>query len=458
MEEITAEQVTLRCVNALELLPETIPSITQLADGKFFARLINILKNPDVQNCDLVSNIPTLETILKEHFAGPDLVNFEDVAGGNHMELTKLTLLLMYIMIFMDAKLRSKLISSPVMDQSTQIKFKYLIESIQRRGSGMSAKFLNILCTERLDGKVSARCQTPVSNSAPWGSPNIYSSSPKAAPTSPLRDLVQSPPFRMQKLLNGKTKEVKQLQQQIHSLENEKQESEVNIVLLHKKIAKLTSDLEKCQSEVRDEKQYRDELEAKLMAGEDLVQQQMHRLAKESELLRTENASLQKTVNKLLESNDELSTKKESLHRRYTLVTAERDRLEEEISTLSRAGLENQSIIESQSTLLIELRGQLEELQQCLLENNRPANRTIEESFEGGSPMNFYDAASPANASGSGGNVSGENMAEAIVDKILGETQEQLTKLQSQYAALKEKLGETTYSRDQLLAQVSCKM
>lgn len=49
-------------------------------------------------------------------------------------------------------------------------------------------------------------------------------------------------------------------------------------------------------------------------------------------------------------------------------------------------------------------------------------------------------------------------MAEAIVDKILGETQEQLTKLQSQYAVLKEKLGETTYSRDQLLAQVSCKM
>lgn len=44
----------------------------------------------------------------------------------------------------------------------------------------------------------------------------------------------------MQKLLNGKTKEVKQLQQQIHSLENEKQESEVNIVLLHKKIAKLS--------------------------------------------------------------------------------------------------------------------------------------------------------------------------------------------------------------------------
>lgn len=48
-------------------------------------------------------------------------------------------------------------------------------------------------------------------------------------------------------------------------------------------------------------------------------------------------------------------------------------------------------------------------------------------------------------------------MADAIVDKILGETQEQLAKLQTQYATLKEKLGETTYSRDQLLAQVSCK-
>lgn len=35
------------------------------------------------------------------------------------------------------------------------------------------------------------------------------------------------------------------------------------------------SDLQKCQSEVREQKQYRDELEAKLMAGEDLVQQQV---------------------------------------------------------------------------------------------------------------------------------------------------------------------------------------
>lgn len=35
------------------------------------------------------------------------------------------------------------------------------------------------------------------------------------------------------------------------------------------------SDLEKCQSDVREQKQYRDELEAKLMAGEDLVQQQV---------------------------------------------------------------------------------------------------------------------------------------------------------------------------------------
>lgn len=119
----------------------------------------------------------------------------------------------------------------------------------------------------------------------------------------------------------------------------------------------------------------------------------MHRLAKESELLRTENASLQDTVNKLLESNDELSTKvsadywayllccimdlaswlseiweiicisslmlllqKDFLSTRYVLVTAERDRLEEEISTLSRAGLENQSIIESQSSLLVDLK------------------------------------------------------------------------------------------------------
>lgn len=40
-------------------------------------------------------------------------------------------------------------------------------------------------------------------------------------------------------------------------------------------------------------------------------------------------------------------------------------------------------------------------------------------------------------------------MAEGIVDKILGETLEQLATLQTQYAALKEKLGETPYSRVQ---------
>lgn len=45
-------------------------------------------------------------------------------------------------------------------------------------------------------------------------------------------------------------------------------------------------------------------------------------------------------------------------------------------------------------------------------------------------------------------------MADAVVEKILFETQEQLNHLQEQHAALQEKLSETTHSRDQLLAQV----
>lgn len=55
-----------------------------------------------------------------EHFAGANLVVFEEAVGGNCEELTKLTLLLLYIALFTNAKLRSHLVNSTVLDQSTQ--------------------------------------------------------------------------------------------------------------------------------------------------------------------------------------------------------------------------------------------------------------------------------------------------------------------------------------------------
>ncbi|KAG7158941.1 Nuclear mitotic apparatus protein 1-like [Homarus americanus] len=453
MEEEAVENIILKCVNALELLPEQTPAIKHLVDGRVYGRLLTILKNEDVKKSDLVGLIPDLQAIIKDHFAGPNLIIFEDVASGNQTEVTKLTLLLLYIMMVTESKLRSRLLSSPLMDQSTQIKVKYLIESIQKRGSGMSTKFLNILCTEKLGYKgISTQCQTPIYTNAPWGSPKVYYSSPKA---SPLRDLVYSPPFRMQKLLNTKTREVKQLQQQIHNMENDKQEIEVSLENSHKKISKLKDELVKTQKELQDLLRSRDELETKMVTGEDLVQQQVHRLGKEAAHLRKENASLQQTVNMVMETNDELTTKNESLSKRLMLVSAERDRQQEEMSTLYMAKLENENIIESQAYHMKDMKIQLEDLRQCLLEQ-KPSNHAIEESFEVDSPMIFTDAPSPSNFSPGTSGPSGENMADAVVDKILFETQEQLNHLQEQHASLQEKLSETTYNRDQLLAQVEC--
>nr|XP_053632844.1 GRIP and coiled-coil domain-containing protein 2-like isoform X2 [Cherax quadricarinatus] len=412
MEEETAEQVVLKCVNALELLPEDTPTIRHLVDGLVFSHLLAVLKNEDRRNSDLLVLMPQLDVIIKEHFAGPKLICFEDVAAGSQVELTKLTLLLLYITMITDAKLRKKLVNSPLMDQATQVKLKYLIESIQKRGSGMSTKFLDILCSEKLEGKLLVQCQTPV-GAVSCASPNVYTNSPRTS-SSPLRELIQSPPFRIQKLLNAKTREVKKLQQEIHRMENEREEMDVTLQTSHKKINKLKDELSKSKNDLQDLRTSRDDLEMQITAGDNLIHQQ-----------------------------------NESLSKRLMLVSAERDRLQEEMSTLYRAKLENENIIESQACSVKEMKLQLEELRQYLLES-KPENHTIEESFEAPSPMNFAEESSSPTKS----HECGENMADAVVDKILFETQEQLKYLREQHSTLEEKLSETTYSRDQLLAQV----
>ncbi|XP_071531467.1 uncharacterized protein [Panulirus ornatus] len=60
MEGETAEHIALKCVNALELLPESTPSIKHLVDGKVYGCLLTVL---------------ALCWTKSEHFAGPNLVS-----------------------------------------------------------------------------------------------------------------------------------------------------------------------------------------------------------------------------------------------------------------------------------------------------------------------------------------------------------------------------------------------
>ncbi|XP_068214874.1 uncharacterized protein [Palaemon carinicauda] len=453
MPEETAKEVILKCVNALGLLPEETPNVKQLCDGKFYSRMIIYLKNEDIKSEDTEKIVAVLDSLLKEYFAGPKLVCFEAVVSGDELEIVKLTLLLLYITMVTCAKLNNKLIQSPLMDSQIQLKLKYLIECIQKRGSGMSSKFLNILCQEKIDSKATASCQTPVNSSAPWGSPNVYSNSPKTSVTSPLRELVQSPSIRMQKLINAKVREVKVLHQEIHARENEKQEMEMKYESSQKKISKLTDMLAKCQEDLKDQRQQRDELEARMLSGEDFVQQQIQRMSKELSVLRKENSSLQENVRHIADENDELTTKNNSLHTRLTLTSAERDRLEEELSTVIRAKMENESIIDEQAFRIHEFKVELEELRQCL-ENNRVGNRTIEESFEYSSPVNFQDAPSSPQPGNPGRQTPVGNRAVEVVDKILEETKEQLAVLQEKHQALQNQLTEITNIRNDLQSKV----
>ncbi|KAK3853779.1 hypothetical protein Pcinc_039690 [Petrolisthes cinctipes] len=74
--ENTAEIVVLKCVNALELVTEECPSLKHLTDGRILSRLISCLKNETYKD-DFVTLIPRLESLIREHFAGPKLIEFE---------------------------------------------------------------------------------------------------------------------------------------------------------------------------------------------------------------------------------------------------------------------------------------------------------------------------------------------------------------------------------------------
>merc|ERR1712106_1227378 len=102
---------------------------------------------------------------------------------------------------------------------------RYLFESVQKRGSGLSARFLQILVTENLEGKG----QLNNSYVAGFGSPILLNSPNGVVSSASLRDFVQSPPFRMQKLLNANNNDLKNLRDTNYNLESDKQDLENNL-------------------------------------------------------------------------------------------------------------------------------------------------------------------------------------------------------------------------------------
>ncbi|KAG0729737.1 hypothetical protein GWK47_029746 [Chionoecetes opilio] len=411
--EDAAESVVLKCINALELVGESCPSIQHLADGKLYCCLLSILSDETICDEDLATLTPRLEALFKEHLAG-ELIEFGKAVSGDCVELTKVTLLLLHIALFTEAKVRSRLVDAPSLDQATQARFKYLLEAVQKRGSAVSSRFLHILCTENLDLR-SVLQQTPVMGGA--ASPCVYTTSPKSSATSPLRVLVQSPQFRLQEILNGKKFEVKRLQQQ---------ESCVSLL----------------QGKLQASQLQQDEAEAQQVVGDSLKQNKLSELAVECSQMRRERETLQQTVDRLMEEKDDLDSKKCSLHQHLVLVRAERDRLQEDVLDLNQAKRENQGLIESQASDIKEMKSQLEELHQHLMEN-KVSNVSIEESFGSFSPSPYPAITSPASSVG-------ENMAEAVVDKVLAEHKEKLHQLQHQHTALHQDLAAAAAQREQL--------
>lgn len=58
---------------------------------------------------------------MADHFSGDPII-FSEAVAGNCLELSKLTLLLLYITLFTEAKLRTRLVNSASLDQATQAK------------------------------------------------------------------------------------------------------------------------------------------------------------------------------------------------------------------------------------------------------------------------------------------------------------------------------------------------
>ncbi|MPC40044.1 hypothetical protein E2C01_033597 [Portunus trituberculatus] len=84
---------------------------------------------------DLAALTPRLESLFQDHFSG-NPITFSEAMAGNCLELSKLTLLLLYITLVTEAKLRSRLVNSDSLDQTTQAKVSEVFMVFRASWSG----------------------------------------------------------------------------------------------------------------------------------------------------------------------------------------------------------------------------------------------------------------------------------------------------------------------------------
>ncbi|KAK3853386.1 hypothetical protein Pcinc_040073 [Petrolisthes cinctipes] len=419
----TAEIVILKCVNALELVMEECPSLKHFTDGCILSPLLSCLKN-DTYKDDFVTLIPRLESLLRKHFAGPNLIDFESAVVGSTQELTKLCLLLLHIIVITESTLRARLVNSPILDYSTQAKVKYLLEAVQKRGAGLSSRFLNILCTEKLDDhhhhhhhQMIQQCHTPVRGSGGGGG-GVGGA-------------------------EAKTREVKRLQQQqLNTLEEEKLKMNQNQQLSAKKIDKLNIQVQKLEAKLKQTELSRDNMEMKIKSGEELTNQQMTRLdrvegVKERECFHREYC----TIHQVVSTNDELESKNEPLTMKLKPTSADRDRLQEEMITLHQANIDKEDIIELQAAVIQGFQVEVEDL--CHYRQEHQALPCVSDGSFSGSPIRMD---LPMSSPTPGTRV--ENLKEAVVDKILQETRSRVKLLEEQVEELERNLNTINRERE----------
>ncbi|KAF2353860.1 hypothetical protein FHG87_015386 [Trinorchestia longiramus] len=235
----TADGVLLECVSTI--IGRKLRNLAQVVEDEVFLLLMSKLKAElsSQEKFDTASTV--LQNSIKEYFLRDDLVDFEKASRGDSLEVSKLLLLLLYMSFIADKNMRTLL--SSALNHTLQLKLKHLFECIQKRGSGLSPKYLSIVASENLD-RLASSSSSSGQEGRSWGGSSsssvLYTSSPKAASRqSPLRELVQSPNFVVQRKLESRMKDVKRLNQELTDLETEKQDWLVQQQIYHKRQAKL---------------------------------------------------------------------------------------------------------------------------------------------------------------------------------------------------------------------------
>ncbi|XP_047741591.1 rootletin [Hyalella azteca] len=414
----SAEHILLQCLSILT--GRTVDRTTQLIDDAVFTLVVSKLKLQIDGGQSLKAAAPALKNLIKEHFLD-DLIDFDEAASGNSNELVKLLLLLLYVAFITDRDVM--LLLSDALPCHLQLKVKYLFECVQKRGSGLSKKYLSVLAAETLAGKSSAGQEVRWS----LGSPRVYSSSPKASSLqSPLKELVQSPDFVVQRKLEQRVREVKRLSKELNVLENEKQDWLLEQEISKKKTAQLVREVQKVRQLLADVTKEKENAESLALSGADQIHEQAQRLGRELSLAHKENSSLQKALNDLQDAHDQLLTKEQLTSGLLDKARAERQSLAAELLMLLEQHQVTAAAIDERDVLLRE-RAQLEEQLQELC--HKPYDRTIEPEDCVASPASRTCEMSSSSPPAS---PAGENMGEAVVDLMLQEAKEELTQARTQ--------------------------